>query len=159
MFISLGASSSFPTERWRLVSFLVWEYILNYGSSLHSHWFASIPIDGHPRFVYKSRFGVNWATKVRVWIKRWAHWSGRGAALRLDSVVFLPDTPFNHYIKDLRYVSLLAAITVRYADLGDEAFITNNLNYVALPGPYDRHYLLKPWNTGQKRRSSSVVYD
>lgn len=110
--------------------FLVGDYIWKYKGYLDSSRLASVLIDGQHRFVYGSCIGVNWATAVGARIKRWADWSGRGAALCIASMAVPLHMPFHRCTKELPYVLQLATVIVFYTVLRDKKFITHSSNYI-----------------------------
>lgn len=80
-------SDTFPSARTALsplVPFLVGDYILKCEGYLHSHRFASIPMDGQPLLAYAFYFGANQVTAAGAWIEYCAHWCRQGTVLRID---------------------------------------------------------------------------
>lgn len=125
-----------------LSRFLIWEHIVKYEDHLDSRQIESIPIFGQHGIVYDSRPRVNWVTEVSAWIKQWSHWCRRGAALPVCTVTVPVDMPLIRSTKELSYVTLLATVMVRYANLRDVELTTHSLDYVAILSPFDRHHLL-----------------
>lgn len=100
--------------------------------------FASIPTDGKHRFVYDSRYGHNRVTVAGVWMKRRAHWGTRGAVFCISFLTVRLDMLFIRCTEQLPYLTQLAVIMVRYADLLDVEFTTHSLNYVTLQRRFGR---------------------
>lgn len=92
--------------------------------------------------MYDSRFRANLVTAVGAWIKWCAHWCGRYAALRVDSVTVLVDMRFIRCTEELSYGTRLVTFMARYTKLPDLEAATHSLGYVALLFLFELHHLL-----------------
>lgn len=118
------------------------EYNLKYDGYLDTRRFMSLSLGSYHRFVYDSRYGVNWGTAVVVWMKRWAHWSGHGTFLPVDFLMSPTHMLSTRCIKELPYVEWLETVIIRYVRLYDEEFATHSLGYVAFQRLLDLQHLL-----------------
>lgn len=129
-----------------LAPFLVVEYIPKDKGYPDSRRFASIPIDGPDRFVYDLRFRVNEVTALGAWLMWWAHWDGRGAALRVGTVTLHVCLLFIKCTEECSYVTGLAAVMAPYASLRDVKLATHRWDYVASLCLFERYHLLIRFN-------------
>lgn len=84
-------------------------------------------------------------------MKPQAHRCRHGAVLQVNFVAVLFDMPFVRYTEELPYMTLVAVITVRYADFFEEEYITRRLSYDSLLHPVERPHQLKNFDYSLKR--------